>query len=188
MQEQTTYIYLSPAFFFLHIINAYEHGDSLVIDICCYDNADMLKCMTIEALQVYFSYLKEVVGLVLLIKARSLQDAQRNPEYLKQFFCRPKRFVLPLTVRSPGEKLVDPALSTCQVRLTEKNKLWIEPELIIDIGCELPQLDYFNNYGKFYRYFYAINSDIDYEFCGSVRNEFFLVDEQNAPPCGFPLI
>ena len=59
MREQTNYIYLSPAFFFLHIINAYEHGESLVIDICCYENADMLKCMTIEALQVIFRMLAE---------------------------------------------------------------------------------------------------------------------------------
>ena len=72
MREQTTYTYLSPAFFFLHIINAYEHGDSLVIDICCYENADMLKCMTIEALQVYFLDLQEAVGLVLLMKNRCL--------------------------------------------------------------------------------------------------------------------
>ena len=52
MCEYTSYTYLTPAFFFLHAINAYEDGDQLVMDICCYDNADMLHCMSIEALEV----------------------------------------------------------------------------------------------------------------------------------------
>ncbi|CAF1618362.1 unnamed protein product, partial [Didymodactylos carnosus] len=50
-----------------------------------------------------------------------------------------------------------------------RNQIWIEPELLADVGCELPQIDYFNYMGKFYRYFYAINTDIDYEHCGAVR-------------------
>jgi hypothetical protein len=54
MTECNEYIYLSPAFFFLHVINAYEDDNHLVIDLCCYDNPDMLKCMTIEALEVGF--------------------------------------------------------------------------------------------------------------------------------------
>ena len=60
--------------------------------------------------------------------------------------------------------------------LLDSNNLWIEPELIVDVGCELPQIDYYQFHGKFYRYFYAINSDVDYEQCGAVRLEncFFL--------------
>jgi carotenoid cleavage dioxygenase-like enzyme len=54
MEEYTNYIYLTSAFFFLHAINAYEDRNHLIIDICCYENADMLGCMTIEALQVKF--------------------------------------------------------------------------------------------------------------------------------------
>jgi hypothetical protein len=53
MTEYTDYIYLTSSFFFLHIINVYEDNNHLVIDICCYDNADMLKCMTIETLEVF---------------------------------------------------------------------------------------------------------------------------------------
>lgn len=55
MTEYDEYIYLTAAFFFLHIINVYEDNDHVVIDICCYENADMLKCMTIEALHVRYS-------------------------------------------------------------------------------------------------------------------------------------
>ena len=52
MAEHDEYIYLAPVFFFLHTINAYEDNNNIVIDICCYENADMLQCMTIEELEV----------------------------------------------------------------------------------------------------------------------------------------
>lgn len=54
MTESNEYIYLTSTFFFLHIINAYEDKNHLIIDICCYNNPDMLKCMTIEALAVSY--------------------------------------------------------------------------------------------------------------------------------------
>lgn len=45
--------YLANAFFYLHTVNAFESDDDhLIIDICCYENAKMLDCMYIEALQV----------------------------------------------------------------------------------------------------------------------------------------
>jgi hypothetical protein len=91
---------------------------------------------------------------------------------LKQFRSRPKRFVLPLLLGDDKENLVGLAYTTCQVKWNSGNKLWIEPELIIDVGCELPQIEHFRHYGKFYRYFYAINSDIDYEYCGAVKKTF----------------
>lgn len=52
MTEYTECVYLTSAFFFLHIINAYEDDEHLVVDICCYENADMLHCMTFEMLEV----------------------------------------------------------------------------------------------------------------------------------------
>jgi len=67
-----------------------------------------------------------------------------------------------------NENLIDLNYTTCQAKLFGKKELWIESELIVDLGCELPQIDYFKFYGKFYRYFYAINSDIEYQYCGAV--------------------
>lgn len=91
---------------------------------------------------------------------------------MKQFRGRPKRFVLPLSLGDDKENLVDLTYTTCQVKLNKGNKLWIEPEIIVDVGCELPQIEHFRLDGKFYRYFYAINSDIDYEYCGAVKTTF----------------
>ena len=60
MAEHNEYTYLSSPFFFLHIINAYEDEDHIIIDVCCYDNPDMLKCMTIEALEVFLYPIRAV--------------------------------------------------------------------------------------------------------------------------------
>ncbi|CAF3334375.1 unnamed protein product [Rotaria socialis] len=147
MAEYNEYIYLTKAFFYLHIINAYEDNNHVVLDICTYDTPDMLKCMMIEA----------------------LENAQQNPDYLKQFTSRPKRFVLPISVKYENGNLNSLNYTTCHVKFLDKKSLWIEPEIIIDIGCELPQIDNFRFYGKFYRFFYGINTDIDYQYCGAIR-------------------
>jgi hypothetical protein len=75
---------------------------------------------------------------------------------------------LPILIKNEDEILIDLNYTTCQIKFIDKRSLWIEPELIIDLGCELPQIEYFRYYGKFYRFFYAINSDVDYQYCGAV--------------------
>lgn len=66
--------YEADAFFYLHIINAYETGDYVVVDICCYKDPSMLDCMYTEA----------------------MQNMQTNPDYARMFRAKPLRFVLPL--------------------------------------------------------------------------------------------
>ncbi len=75
---------------------------------------------------------------------------------------------MPILIKKENGNLNNLNYTTCQVKLIEKKKIWIEPEVIVDVGCELPQIEYFKFYGKFYRFFYAINSDIEYEYCGAV--------------------
>ena len=88
---------------------------------------------------------------------------------MKQFTGRPKRFVLPISIEDENGNLNNLSYTTCHVEFMDKKSLWIEPEIIIDMGCELPQIDNFRFYGKFYRFFYGINTDIDYQYCGAVK-------------------
>lgn len=64
----------ADAFFYLHIINAYETDDYVILDICCYKDASMLDCMYIE----------------------SIENMQYNPNYANMFRGRPLRFVCPI--------------------------------------------------------------------------------------------
>jgi len=72
------------------------------------------------------------------------------------FRGRPKRFRLEL---STEESLLT----------TSPNDLPVaESELIVDIGCETPQINYDAYNGKSYQYFYAISSDVDLDHPGTV--------------------
>lgn len=46
------YKFYADAFFYLHIINQYETGNYIVLDICCYRDPAMLDCMYIETMKV----------------------------------------------------------------------------------------------------------------------------------------
>ena len=60
----------AKGFFYLHTINAYEDEGHIVIDICCYDNPNMLYCMELE----------------------NLKTAQSQEAYATLFRGRPKRY------------------------------------------------------------------------------------------------
>lgn len=71
---QLKHTYETDAFFYLHIINAYETDGYVVVDICCYKDPAMLDCMYTEA----------------------MRNMQSNPDYARMFRAKPLRFVLPL--------------------------------------------------------------------------------------------
>ncbi|KAH8388452.1 hypothetical protein KR093_006574 [Drosophila rubida] len=188
--------YESEAFFYLHIINAYEQDAHVVVDICSYKNPEMINCMYLEA----------------------IANMQTNPDYAKLFRGRPLRFVLPLGAApnkrrlvksmslvglsgsSPatrmrhsasqyadishmatngkqqqqeeeqtGVNLVSLAGSQAEAYQTPSG-IWLRPELLCDWGCETPRIYYERHMGKNYRYFYAISSDVDAHNPGTVSD------------------
>lgn len=46
--------------------------------------------------------------------------------------------------------------------------IFVKPELLCDLGCETPRLNYDSYLGREYRYFYAISSDVDIENPGTL--------------------
>lgn len=88
---QLAHTFEAEAFFYLHIINAYDVGDEyVVLDICCYRDAAMLDCMYIEA----------------------MQQMQQNPDYARMFRGRPMRFVLPVAgaEQAPLQEAASPSV------------------------------------------------------------------------------
>lgn len=47
-------------------------------------------------------------------------------------------------------------------------KIFVKPELLCDLGCETPRLNYDSYLGREYRYFYAISSDVDLDNPGTI--------------------
>lgn len=174
---QTVKTFIAEAFFYLHTINQFESEDGkyVVLDICCYKDAKMLDCMYIEV----------------------MKNLHKNPDYAKLFRGRPLRFILPMKVPEGEEipvevNLVEDFKSTfippdknlpaeeegieienfdrrtaSAHRLPDGNIL-VKPELLCDLGCETPRINYDSHLGKKYRYFYAISSDVDSDNPGSL--------------------
>lgn len=182
--DKLTYIYLidrdsgelkhtfhAEAFFYLHIINQYEMDNHVVLDISCYRDPEMLNCMYIE----------------------SMRNMQSNPDYAKMFRGRPLRFVMPLnrplkpkslkSLKTFFSKSLDESKSSetsCSsnlVTLKDSNaaafsmpdgSIFCKPELLCDLGCETPRINYEKNLGMEYQFFYAISSDVDAENPGTL--------------------
>ncbi|KZC05840.1 Beta,beta-carotene 9',10'-oxygenase [Dufourea novaeangliae] len=187
--------FTSEPFFYLHIINQFETRDRdyVVLDVCCYRDAQMLDCMFVDA----------------------MKNASENPDYAKLFRGRPLRFVLPMKrpqADVPLEynlitaKTVNQGLESFQntdesfneegtssiketpARTNEDKKndyrnllrrkaaahrlpdgrIFVKPELLCDLGCETPRLNYEYFLGREYRFFYAISSDVDLENPGTL--------------------
>lgn len=154
----------AEAFFFLHIINQYEKDDHLIIDICCFKDAEMLNCMYID----------------------SIRNMQKNPDYARLFRGRPLRFVLPLEYPKKSKSLSNFFSWSCDencdkfenlVTLQDSNatafhmpdgSIFCKPELLCNLGCETPRINYEKNLGVEYQYFYAISSDVDAENPGTL--------------------
>ncbi|XP_044252484.1 carotenoid isomerooxygenase-like [Tribolium madens] len=130
--------FYSQTFFFFHIINQYEVGDYVIIDICTYRDAAPLEGMYIEA----------------------MQNMQHNPNYAEMFRSKPLRFVLPLNPTKTKTNLIQLELTHAEAYYQPDGTILLKPEQIIDQGCETPRINY-NHSGKQYRYFYAISADVD---------------------------
>lgn len=70
------FTFKASAFFFLHVINAFETRDHIILDICCYRDPSVLDCMYVDA----------------------MENMQQISNYANMFKSRPLRFVLPINV------------------------------------------------------------------------------------------
>ena len=135
--------YVAKSFFFLHTINAYEDRAHVVVDI----SPAMMDCMFLS----------------------KLQSAQTNPDYAQLFRGRPKRYVLPLQpVQGETSNQVRLDNSQACAHTISPTKLFIQPSLLCQVGCETPRIHYESYNGRKYQYFYAITSDVDADNAGKV--------------------
>ncbi|XP_055694776.1 carotenoid isomerooxygenase-like [Lutzomyia longipalpis] len=142
--------FYAEAFAFFHIINSFEEEDHLIIDICCYDNPDILNGLFMD----------------------SLRGMQTNPNYSSMFKSKCLRFVLPLKLdtscKSSGSSkyrkrertnLVTLHGSSARAWIQENGRIFCIPEELCKIPCDLPRINYEKFSGKPYRYYYALGQD-----------------------------
>ncbi|XP_071964304.1 carotenoid-cleaving dioxygenase, mitochondrial-like [Antedon mediterranea] len=125
--------YSAKAFFTLHHINAFEQDGHVVVDMCCYENVDVLNFFKIKNMKAGF---------------------------IPETDNKPMRFVLPImeaeNIGTSTEQLVTLAGSDARAYLTSFDHVYVEPEMISDVSVEVPQINYASYNGKPYRYFYGL--------------------------------
>ncbi|KAF6214118.1 hypothetical protein GE061_011849 [Apolygus lucorum] len=159
--------YEAEPFFYLHVINQYEEEGHVVIDVCAYKDPKMIHCMLIE----------------------SLKGAHENPKYANMFRSRPARFVLPLRSEKTTGDLVTLGGTEARAYFSSRGVIRVLPEILCDMGCETPRINYPRYLGRKYRYFYSISADVDLENPGTLikvdtyTKTYKTWSEPNSFPC-----
>ncbi|XP_043281100.1 carotenoid isomerooxygenase isoform X2 [Venturia canescens] len=171
--------------------------DYVVLDICCYRDAKMLDCMYVDVMKNMHKnpdYSKLFRGRPLrfvlpmkqptsdiptehnLVRARTVNQSLEIFENLenRDDFERadsPADRHTTITKSSENFEATDKenvlARRATAHRLPDGN-VFVKPELLCDLGCETPRLNYDSYLGREYRYFYAISSDVDIENPGTL--------------------
>ncbi|GIX83477.1 beta,beta-carotene 9',10'-oxygenase [Caerostris darwini] len=133
-------VYVSKGFFVFHHINAYEEDNHLIVDMCVYEQGEVVKTLYIKA----------------------LEDLFNNPKkYSEPFVSRGKRFILPLNMdekKKDDENLI--TLSNTEATAVQQpdGSIYLKPEILTASepwSPELPRINYDYN-GRKYKYFYAM--------------------------------
>ncbi|GFY54121.1 beta,beta-carotene 9',10'-oxygenase [Trichonephila inaurata madagascariensis] len=134
-------VYISKPFFVFHHINMYEEDSHLKVDLCAYDDGEVVKSLYVKALEEMFSNPK---------------NAARGP-----FVSKVERFVLPLNVGSDkaGDvNLVSLPNTEAKAFKNPDGRINLVPEVLTGSqswSAELPRINYDFN-GKKYRYSYSV--------------------------------
>lgn len=97
------------------------------------------------------------------------QTMQSDPNFGNTFRAQALRFVLPLRPKRTGntdENLVKWKQSEAEAYYLKNGEIIVKPEIICN-SCELPRINY-DYLAEPYRYFYAMDCDVETEKTGSV--------------------
>ncbi|XP_011293729.1 carotenoid isomerooxygenase isoform X1 [Musca domestica] len=67
-----------------------------------------------------------------------------------------------------SENLITLANTKAEAYHTQNGPIFVRPELLCDLGCETPRINYERYLAKPYQYFYAISSDVDADNPGTL--------------------
>ncbi|XP_076293067.1 neither inactivation nor afterpotential B isoform X3 [Lasioglossum baleicum] len=184
--------FVSEAFFYLHIINQFETRDHdyVVLDVCCYRDSKMLDCMFVDAMR----HLHENPDYAKMFRGRPLRfvlpmnrpdpdtPLEHNLITVETVNQGLESFKDVVESQEPDSTSKDETSASKDDRSDYRNVLerkasahrlpdgniFVKPELLCDLGCETPRLNYDCFLGREYRYFYAISSDVDLENPGTI--------------------
>lgn len=90
--------------------------------------------------------------------------------YIIDSFKTDAKFWLNFESNYNVENLIEMKKSSCRAYHLEDSSIYCVPEKLGNLGCETPRINEAKSEGKYYRFFYAISSDVDADIPGTVRN------------------
>lgn len=130
-----SHTFYADPFFCFHTINQFEKNEEIIFDMCCYENAGIVDAAHVDK-----------------ILKNDLERARKiSPKAL--------RFILPLKSNNLDENLVKLPGSKATASLNEKGEVFCTPEVLSQVGCEFPRLNYPKYLATEYRFFYAVALD-----------------------------
>ncbi|KAK4884043.1 hypothetical protein RN001_000314 [Aquatica leii] len=144
-----SYKFYAKTFFYFHTINQYEEDNHIILDVCIYNDVSIIQALAVDA----------------------LRELHNNLNY-DAFKSTPVRLVLPLLDSHDNvklnENLVKIKNTNAKAFLREDGTVLVEWEILSKSACELPTINYHKYQGFKYKYFYAISSDFDPDYFGSL--------------------
>ncbi|EFN69094.1 Beta,beta-carotene 15,15'-monooxygenase [Camponotus floridanus] len=185
--------FIAETFFFFHIINQFEtrDGEYVVLDICCYRDPKMLEYMYIDAMKngnADFDRLFRARPLRFVLPMKEVHSdttSDYNLITLKTVHQNLEFQDIISTDHKTNLEIVDDAdniensdkfrhwrdehsaLRKKPIAHLLDGKIFVKPELLCDVRCEIPRINTDFHLGKEYRYFYAISCDKDMDTLGT---------------------
>ncbi|XP_017759905.1 PREDICTED: carotenoid isomerooxygenase isoform X1 [Eufriesea mexicana] len=171
--------------------------DYVVLDICCYRDAKMLDCLFVDAMKNLHKnpdYAKMFRGRPLrfvlpmkyprsdvpleynLITAKTvnqgLESFQDNSDRCENKsgseFIESSNEIPDKVTKAKRNDYKNILQRRAAAHRLANGNIFVKPELLCDLGCETPRINYEFYLGNEYRYFYAISSDVDLENPGTI--------------------
>ncbi|XP_076318574.1 carotenoid-cleaving dioxygenase, mitochondrial-like isoform X2 [Tachypleus tridentatus] len=133
--------YSALPFMMFHHINAYEESGHLVVDMCCYNDANIMKALCVSELE------------------KIKDDPQRFVDMVRS---EARRYVLPLNVpqdKTESENLVKLPGCKATAFVQQDQSVLCLHEALTESGrgsSEMPRINYAKYNGRKYRFFYAL--------------------------------
>ncbi|XP_022245722.1 beta,beta-carotene 9',10'-oxygenase-like isoform X2 [Limulus polyphemus] len=135
--------YSALSFMVFHHINAYEESGHLVVDMCCYNDANVIKALCVS----------------------QFEKMKNNPQHFADMvYSQPRRYVLPLNI--PQDKIESENLMKlpgCKATafVQPDQSVLCHYEALTESGSgstEMPRINYEKYNGRKYRFFYALGN------------------------------
>ncbi|KAL7044598.1 hypothetical protein ACKWTF_001997 [Chironomus riparius] len=159
LKDESTYIFLvdrvsgevkhtfeTEGFFYFHTVNQYEKDGHVVLDLSCYNDAELVKGL--------------LVNHLIKLKKEKIKTNMLNSRVL--------RFVMPLNV--PKEEniekknLVSLEGTEAEAFVKSDGSVFCVPEVICNTPLEFGTIWYDKYLGKYYKYFYGVGYDVHAEY------------------------